>query len=130
MASAGNPGVVMQLRRHLPQMPSSLFQQPFFSEGVFDRVVGGDGEQIRRLNLEGKVSAVHLIKVSEPSVTVNRQMEGLTLARATVLYRVVDPATGAVAKSVDIDLVGRGFSPEKALSELAKDVDSKASMLH
>ena len=130
MASAGNPAVVMQLRRHLPQMPSSLFQQPFFSEGVFDRVVSGDGEQIRRLNLDGKVSAVHLIKVSEPSVTVNRQMEGLTLARATVLYRVVDPATGAVAKSVDIDLVGRGFSPEKALSELAKDVDSKASMLH
>jgi hypothetical protein len=130
MASAGNPAVVMQLRRHLPQMPSSLFRQPFFSDGVFDRVVGGDGEQIRRLNLEGKVSAVHLIKVSEPSVTVNRQMEGLTIARATVLYRVVDPATGAVAKSVDIDLVGRGFSPEKALSELAKDVDSKASMLH
>lgn len=130
LAATGHQGIVAQLGKHLPPMNHRLFKDAFYSDGLFSRALQGDGEEIRRLRLERKVTSIHLVRVSEPRITVSPQLEGLTMARAKVEYRVVDPATGGTTKSVDLELVGRGFSPEKALSDLLSDVEKKASLLY
>lgn len=131
MAAQGSPDLVAQLRRHLPQSQLKVFSDRFFSEGLFERVMSGDGQPIANLNVEHRVTVFRFLRVDEPRLSQpNAETQGAVEATTTVQYREMDPATGGTLRSARIELRGAGFSREKALKDLQRDLEEKSDQLN
>lgn len=98
---------------------ASLFKSEFVSDGIFDRIFGGDGAEMKRLELSRFVDHLVLGRASV-DITEQQQMESMMTARGRLEIRIIAAKTEKVEAMFSMVEVGAGFSKtsaEKAMIE-------------
>jgi hypothetical protein len=102
-----------------------VFTRAFFSDGVFDRALNGEGNGIALLNLPKEINKVVLLQVGESQRTSIPDAPGAIKVRRHVAITVMEAQSGAVIKAAKFVAEGSGFDEEFVDRSLKEDLAAK-----
>jgi len=101
------------------KVTDSLFTGRFVSDGLFQRIFGGNGREVKNLDLSKYVDHIVLCKKAV-NFTENPEMQNMITAHTIVEIHIISANTGIIEDSFTISEVGAGFS-KRASEDMAKE---------
>lgn len=106
-------------------LQQGLFTRAFFSDGVFERALNGEGKGIAMLNLPKEIDKVVLLQVGESQRTSIHDGQGAIKVKRHVAITVMEAQSGAVIKAAKFVAEGAGFDEEFVDRALKEDLAAK-----
>jgi hypothetical protein len=106
-------------------LTQGVFTRSFFSDGIFERALNGEGRGIAQIKLPKVISKIVLLKVGELQKTSISDAQGAIKIKRHVTITVMAAQSGAVIKAVKFVAEGVGFDEEIVERSLKEDLATK-----
>jgi hypothetical protein len=106
-------------------LKQGVFTRSFFSDGVFERALSGEGSGIAHLKLPKEISKVVLLQVGASQKTSISDAQGAIKVKRHVAITVMDAQSGTVIKAAKFTAEGVGFDEEFVEKSLKEDLAEK-----
>lgn len=105
--------IALSLKNERLNVTSSLFTGAFVSDGIFEKIFGGDADYVRKLELS-KYCDHGIFGKKEVNFTENPELQNMTTAKVSIEIHILSSETGMIEDNFKITETGAGFSKEAA----------------
>ena len=105
--------IALSLKNERCNVTSSLFTGAFVSDGIFEKIFGGDTGKVKNLELS-KYRDLLILGKKEVNFTENPELQNMTTAKVSIEIHIVSLEAGTIEDNFKITETGAGFSKETA----------------
>ena len=105
--------IALSLKNERLNVTSSLFTGAFVSDGIFEKIFGGDTGKVKNLELS-KYSDLLILGKKEVNFTENPELQNMTTAKVSIEIHIVSSEAGTIEDNFKITETGAGFSKATA----------------
>ena len=105
--------IALSLKNETLNVTPSLFTDYFVSDGIFDKIFGGDTGKAKDLALS-KYSDLLILGKKEVNFTENPELQNMITAKVFIEIHIISSESGTIEDSIKATETGAGFSKETA----------------